>query len=133
MSSDVNGITHATDLYNARSYAKAREVLQAVLVDRPNDTEALALLSGCLAGLGDAEGGLTAIRRALDLDAQSPFVQTMFGHVLALANRLEDAEKQFKKVLISRPNDIWSVKFPWAHIDTNGALRRSSENILTNQ
>src|SRR6185312_5106752 len=78
----------------------------------PDDPDLHVDLGRALRARGDAEGGVAAIealQKARDLDPQNAGIGVSLARILAVAGRVDDATREFRKVLQHEPGnaDAW--------------------------
>lgn len=98
--------TRAWEPFGEDDAARAVSLARQVIASGENDATALAMAGFVLIMVGrDFDGGLDAVRRALDLNPGSGFVALFSGFSLNFAGDPEDALVQVKRAMVLNPLD----------------------------
>ncbi|WP_428150388.1 putative 2OG-Fe(II) oxygenase [Brevundimonas sp.] len=89
--------------HGPESLARLRILKQAVEA-RPASAVAEHNLAAALGDMGDAEGALTAVRRAFAKGGDAPETWLVFARALVSSSRLAEAEDALRQTLIRRPD-----------------------------
>jgi Flp pilus assembly protein TadD len=83
--------------YDRNEFAEARDQFDRIVKARPGDSQALALLGLCRAGVGENEAALEALMKARKLGIGSPAIRSVAAFQTAvLLNRLGDPDGAFE-------------------------------------
>ena len=89
--------------HGPESAARLQALNQAVAA-RPASAVAEHNLAAALGDMGDAEGALTAVRRAFSKGGDAPETWLVFARALMSSSRLTEAEEALRQTLMRRPD-----------------------------
>jgi len=86
-------------------FADAVEAYEHVLARVPNEFESLNNLGNARAALGDADGAVDALRRAVALDSKAPPTRLNLATALRAAGRDDEAQQVLNQAAVDFPDD----------------------------
>ncbi len=91
-------------------FETAVDAYEAVVAAAPGDWESWNNLGNARRGLGDFQGGLEALRRAVEINPHS--APTRLNHATALESvgKVEEAEREYRRMAADFPNDPKSMR-----------------------
>ena len=98
-------LSQASASFDRGELAAAESVCRTVLADQPNNAAALHLLGLVRARGGDRRGGEELLRRSVELDPADTRLRLNLATFLRRAERLEEAERVYRRVLQLAPED----------------------------
>jgi Flp pilus assembly protein TadD len=90
---------------SAERFAEAVEAYEHIVAQVPDDWEAWNNLGNARTGAGDVDGAVEALRRALDLNAESPPIHLNYALAQARAGNLQEAEQRLRDMAARFPHD----------------------------
>ncbi len=84
---------------------EARKMLESALATRPNEGAFIDSLGWVMLRQGDTEGALVQLLRAAELQPEDPVINGHLGDALAAAGRMREAEFQWRRALILKPDE----------------------------
>jgi serine/threonine-protein kinase len=91
----------AIHLWRDWDWEASREAFERALELAPTYAQGHQWYAELLAALGERDRAVAAVKRAAELDPQSPVIHWSVGRVLVFARRFEEAEEQFTRMLES--------------------------------
>lgn len=91
-------------------FETAVEAYDQVVAAAPDDWESWNNLGNARRGLEDYEGGVEALRRAVELSPLSPPVRLNYATALEYAGRFEEAEAEYRRMAADFPDDAKSLR-----------------------
>lgn len=95
----------AGQLYSRRQYAQAGQVCRQIIAARPGNADAHNILGVSLAALGNSRDGIAELKRAIELDAQTPSYHANLGEILRQSGKLEEAAEALEMAIKLDPNN----------------------------
>lgn len=104
---------------------EAREFFEIVARNAPDSAEALALVGYCQHRLGDDDGAITSLRKALELDAEHTEARIYLANILYDKSQHEEAYVHLEG---ATPEDHWDELGIWRYIELSVSLRGIRED-----
>lgn len=114
-------LQQAIAAHQSGQFAEAEKLYRAVLLEQPQQADALALLGVVLAARNNTDEALTLIEKAVQLDPQSALFRFHLGSVLMHAKKLPQAIAAFQQAIALQP------QLAQAHFNLANARRASDD------
>ena len=92
--------------FEGRDFAAVVAQCRRILAGDPRNTDALNILGGACIELGDVDGAIDALGRAISVNPGDAAIEANLGTALATAKRYAEAETHFTAALSRAPGDI---------------------------
>ncbi len=90
--------------------AEARKMLETAIGSKPNDGAIIDSLGWVMLRQGETAGALLQLQHAAELEPEDPVINGHLGDALAAAGRMREAEFQWRRALILKPDDADAKK-----------------------
>jgi tetratricopeptide (TPR) repeat protein len=107
--SPAKAIEMAGKLYSRSQYAQAERVCRQIIAARPGNADAHNILGVALAALGQTDGAVDSLKRAIKINAQAPSYHANLGEVLRQAGKLDEASKALEQAVKLDPNNAQAL------------------------
>ena len=94
----------------ARNFDVSIAAYEAIVTAAPDDWESWNNLGNARRLSGDLTGGVTALRRAAELNPDSSPVRLNYATALAAAGQIDEAERQLRRMADDFPADVMSLR-----------------------
>lgn len=128
-------ILHASLLFSAKQYDKAQEVVDLILADSPDDTEALELCSLIAQARGDKAKLKTVNEAILKKDPYNSSINIQMAESYALNKKYKQALSSYRKALVREPNNadaLFGFGQMSFYLDDLNTAEKSFKKILAN-
>jgi Flp pilus assembly protein TadD len=112
-------------LFREGLISEAREFFEIVVKSAPDSAEAMALVGYCQHRLGDDDGAIASLRKALELDSEHAEARIYLANILYDKSALEEAYTHLDAVT---PDEHWDELGIWRYIELSVSLRGMRED-----
>ncbi|MGE5562009.1 MAG: tetratricopeptide repeat-containing sulfotransferase family protein [Bacillota bacterium] len=105
----AKAIEMAGQLYSRGQYGQAERVCRQIIAARPANADAHNILGVSLAGLGQMDEAVAALKRAIKINGQAPSYHANLGEILRQAGRLDEAAKAIEESIRLDPNNAQAL------------------------
>jgi Flp pilus assembly protein TadD len=112
-------------LFREGLISEAREFFEIVVKNAPDSAEAMALVGYCQHRLGEDDGAIASLRKALELDNEHAEARIYLANILYDKQALEEAYTQLDA---ATPEEHWDELGIWRYIELSVSLRGMRED-----